>query len=145
MSNALVSAIYTRSQVASNYKTSIGGRQYFIKASKDENGNLTYPFVIFFILADKNDDYFNVASDSTQSLESVRCQFNIHSNTSSSANEVTTIAEYLKTHYDYCSLSVTGNNSMVMRRTNIYGPFWMNDTEEWIYSIEYSVELQKTS
>lgn len=137
--NALAAAIYSRSQVASDYKTSIGGRQYFVKNDADP---IIYPFVVLMPLSEMAEYYFDSKNTSTSNFEEVECSFNIHSNNQSSS-EAGTILGYLKTHYDDINLSVSGWDSVVMERQGVVGPLWNEETTEWIYSVEYKIILQK--
>lgn len=138
--NELATAIYNRSQVAGNYKTSINGRQYFVKAPSAP----TYPFVVFFTLSENPDFYLNAQSTTASNFEIVECVFNIHSNDVGSSSQAGTILTYLKAHYDNCALTVSGWNNISMERDNVLGPFWNEETQEWIYSVSYQIILQKS-
>ncbi|MHB8871225.1 MAG: hypothetical protein ACYC5G_02075 [Candidatus Doudnabacteria bacterium] len=138
--NELTTAIYTRSQVSSNFKTSIGGRFYFVKAADAA----TYPYVVYFILSDKPEYYLNSQSTNASNFENFRIVFNVHSNIVSSSSEAGTILGYLKTHFDDCDLTVTGWNDIKIERRNTIGPFWDQTIGEWIYSVEYEIILQKS-
>lgn len=136
--NALTTAIYNRSQIASNYKTSIGGRQYSFKAQ-----SAIYPYVVFLILNEKPEFLLGANTITSSNFENIHCIFNIHSNNVGSSNEVGTILENLKTHYDDCTLTISGYNNIVMERTNVLGPYWSEEPPEWVIQVEYKLILQK--
>jgi len=138
--NAIATAIQTRGTASSNFNTSIGGRLYFVKAPQIP----VFPFVKYFIVNHSLDQYFNAVNDSTQVIDDITCQFNIHSNTIGSSSEAGTILIYLRSQFDNCSLSITGYNSHKMRLTNIFGPFWIEEDESWTYALEYYVTIQKS-
>ena len=85
--NVIATAIQTRRTASSNFNTSIGGRLYFVKAPQTP----VFPFVKYFIFNHSLDQYFNAANDSTQVIDDLTCQFNIHSNTINSSSEAGTI------------------------------------------------------
>ena len=138
--NSLAAAIKTKGSVAGNFNTSINGRLYFVKAPQ----NPTYPFVIFRIIYHSEDYLFDAPSDSKQGIEDVLIQFNIHSNTKDSTSECGTILGYLQTQFDFAALTISGYNSPKMKRKRKYGPFWIQEDENWVYAQEYGLELQKS-
>jgi hypothetical protein len=138
--NAIATAIYNRSQVASDFKTAIGTRFYFVKSAD----TIVYPYVVYFPLQEKPEYYLNAQSTNASNFEKIKLAFNIHSNTINSSSEVGTILEYLKTHFDNCDLTVTGWNDIKMERYNVLGPFWDNVVKEWTYQVEYEIILQKS-
>lgn len=137
----LKTAIYSRGTASSSLNTSISGRFYYYKPNVQPP---TYPFVVFFVVSHPINYYFGASDDSTESLDNVTIQFNVHSNKKNSSTEVNTISGYLTSQFDFCQLSVTGYNSHKMVKTNIYGPFWLQESEEWVSSIEYKITLQKS-
>ena len=100
----LSTAIYNKIS-GSAFSTSIGGRLYKTRAPQ----NPTFPYVIYDIISDVPRDTF------TERLEDVIIQFTIFS-TSSGTTEIEDIFTNLKTLYDYCSLSITGNTHLTMER-----------------------------
>jgi len=138
--NALSTAIYSRSQVASNFKTAIADRFYFVKAADAA----VYPYVVYFFIHDKPDYYLNAQSTNASNFEIVKVAFNIHSNIINSSSEAGTILEYLKSHFDNCDITVTGWNDIKVERYNVLGPFWDNVVKEWTYQVEYEIILQKS-
>ena len=136
--NALAISVYSRSQVASNFKTSVGGRFYLFKAPD----SATYPYVTYNILTDSPDYYLNAKQTSGHNFEYFTISMNIHSNLDS-AVESGTILEYLKTHFDDYEISITGWTIKQFERSKVLGPFWNDEIKEWIYSISYDIILQK--
>lgn len=138
MSNALATAIYSRSQIAGDFKTSIGGRFYLFKTP----GVAVYPYVTYSILTDSPDYYLDSKTTSSHNFEYVDISMNIHSNLGSSS-EAGTILEYLKTHFDDYEISITGWTTKQFERSKVLGPFWNDEIQEWIYSVTYNIILQK--
>ena len=138
--NSISTAIYSRGTASSNFNTSIGSRLYFVKAPQ----NPVFPYVRYFLFNHSYDCFFNSVSDQTQAIDDITCQFNIHSNTINSSSEAGTILGYLITQFNNYKLSITGYNSHRMGLKNIFGPFWIEEDESWVYSIEFGVVIQKS-
>lgn len=138
---ALATALYTRSQVAGSFKTSIGDRFYLSKTPQSP----TYPHVVYHILNADPEYYMGSQSISSHNFEEIMISMNIHSKPANeSSSEAGDILGYLKTQFDDCDLTVSGWNDIEMERTNVLGPFWNDEILEWVYSIEYRITLQKS-
>lgn len=137
--NSFATALYTRSQVSSNFKTSVNGRFYLSKTPQPP----TYPYVVYHILSESPEYYLSSPTISSHNFENINVSMNIHSS-SGSASEALTILDYLKTHFDDCDLTVSGWNDIRVERTNVLGPFYDDQIPEWIVSVEYNVTLQKS-
>lgn len=137
--NALATALYTRSQVAGNFKTSINGKFYLSKTPQ----SVAYPYVVYHILSERPEYYLFSKTISSHNFENINISMNIHSN-SDSASEALTILDYLKTHFDDCDLTVSGWNDIKIERTDVLGPFYDDQIPEWIISVSYNVILQKS-
>ena len=136
--NALITGVYNRSQVVGDFKTSIGGRFYFTKAPQSP----TYPYVVFHLI-DNTHNSTLAETNNSDGFQEVLCQFNIYSQ-SPSVSEAGTILGYLLTHYDNQTLTVSGYQNVDLDKNNrvIFGPFWNDDEEEWIYVVEYQLLMQ---
>lgn len=137
--NAFATGLYNRSQVNSNFKTSVNGRFYLAKTPQPP----VYPYVVYHILNENPDYYLASPSISSHNFENINVSMNIHSS-SASASEALTILDYLKTHFDDCDLTVSGWNDIKVERENVLGPFYDDQIPEWIVSVEYSILLQKS-
>ena len=138
--NAISTGIYTKGIAAGNFNTSIGGRLYFVKAPQ----NPTYPFVVFFLFNHNIECFYNNVSDSTEAIDDITCQFNIHSNNINSSSEAGTILGYLLTQFNNTRLTISGYRVHRMEVKNIYGPFWIEEDENWVYSVEFNFVIQKS-
>jgi len=137
-STALATGIYSYSQVASAFKTAIGGRVYQVRAPQTP----TYPFVIFFFVSDVPDYYFTAPSDNKQVIFNVQFQFNVYSK-STSVGEVNTIADALVDRFDFASLTVSGYNVFKLERTAKYPPVWIEEIQGFVSSVVYNIQMKK--
>jgi len=80
-------------------------------------------------------------TDTANPVEEVIVQFNIHSDTAG-ATEITTLYNYLTACYDWCNLSVTGYNHLMMERTNSI--LFLDDNNRWQYTVNYKILLEKS-
>lgn len=103
----LTKAIYTK-KAGSALNTYIGGRFYEDEAPDDT----TYPYVVYSVVSAYTDNTFG------GKYEDVMIQFSIYS-TANGTTEIKTAYGYLKSLYDECALTVTGETMVWMRRTNL--------------------------
>jgi hypothetical protein len=103
----LLTAIMTKT-TGSALSIDVGGRIYLDQAPD----NSTFPYVVFFIVSDVPEKTFS------EDFENVLIQFSLFS-ASSGATEITTIYTDLKSLFDECSLSITGNTLVWMKRANL--------------------------
>jgi len=132
----LSTAIFSKISGSAFY-TSIGGRLYKHRAPQ----NPTWPYAVYFIISDVPRDTF------TDSLEEVLVQFSIFSQTSGST-EIEDIVTNLKTLYDDCTLSITGNTHLLMVRENSSLTSGEADVttgsgEYWQADLDYTVMMKK--
>ena len=131
--NEIRIAIYTKSQLTSTFKTSIGGRFYWDKAPQTP----TYPFVVAHLIVDDPSHTFS------EHFEDVRIQFNIYSK-STSASECGTIYSYLKTLLENPTLTVTDYRCVKIDRLTGHS-FWDEIKEQYIYVVDYNFLLEKST
>jgi hypothetical protein len=94
------------------------------------------PYIVFY------DNPGNPNYTFTEVEEERTIQFNILSDSSSSV-EINGIYDKLIAAFDYCTLSVTGYNFIVMERTlNHLMP--LPEENCWQYSVQYRIRIQKT-
>jgi len=91
------------------------------------------PYIVYHKISGRPDYTF------TEDMENVLIQFNIYDSNSSSAT-INDIYTKLTALYDYCSLTVTGWNSIYMKREldNL-----TRENDIWNYFIQYRLEIQK--
>lgn len=135
---ALSSAIFAKCAVGTALHSSIGGR--LCKGRAPEAAE--YPYVVFSLVSDVPADTFK------SNLEDVNIQFSIFSSASSSG-EAEDIFTNLKALYDDCSLTISGNTLIWMKRENAQlmpeehtVPGGLQDV--WHYAVDYSVMMEKT-
>jgi hypothetical protein len=134
---ALSTAIYSKASASGAFWTKIGGRFYKVVAP----ATATFPYVVFKMISDDTDNTFR------EELEDVTYQFSIFSADSSSL-QVEEIYDLLKSVFDKCSLSITGNTHIHMlrnhseliadERNNPNGSGWV-----WHYAVDYNIIMQK--
>jgi hypothetical protein len=88
--------------------TSVGSRIYLDRAPD----RTVYPYIVFMIVSDNQNNTF------TDLMEDIILQFSIFSN-SLSVTEIGTIYDNLKTLFDRCTLTITGNTFYSMERSNL--------------------------
>jgi len=131
--NEIRIAIYTKSQLTSTFKTSIGGRFYWDKAPQTP----TYPFVVAHEIVSDYDYTFS------EQFENVRIQFNIYSK-STSVSECGTIYNNLKSLFDWSTLTVTDYRCVKIERLTGHS-FWDEIKEQYIYVVDYNFLLEKST
>ncbi|MFA7287310.1 MAG: hypothetical protein WC055_00375 [Melioribacteraceae bacterium] len=134
----LATGVYNYSQVASNFKTSINGRVYQVRAPQ----NPTYPFVIFFFPVDTITHFMNEQAVAANAVLNISLQFNIYSQ-NQSTSEINTIDGYLTDRFDFANLTVSGYYCFDLYRTHKIPPMWVEDIQGYISSVIYQVQLQK--
>lgn len=135
--NELATAIYNKSQEPSTFKTLTGGRLSWDKNIQVSQGEVPdYPYVVCHEITD---DYWATFNEDFQE---VRIQMNIYSN-SASLIEVGNIYNALIDHFDWCILTVSDYRHLKMQRL-FKKRFWDQEKNEYIITVDYSVQLQKT-
>ena len=86
----------------------IGGRLFLDRAPEGAE----FPYVVFSIVADTPDNTF------TDALDDVLIQFSLYS-TSSSATEMTTMYNDLKSLFDDCTFTLSPGTLLSMERVNL--------------------------
>lgn len=135
---SLSASVFSKCAVGTALHSSIGGRLYKGRAPEAAE----YPYVVFSLVSDVPADTFK------SNLEDVNIQFSIFSSASSSG-EVEDIFNNLKALYDDCSLTISGNTLIWMKRENAQlmpeehtVPGGLQDV--WHYAVDYSVMMEKT-
>lgn len=92
-----------------------------------------YPYIVYHKISGVPDYTY------TEDMENMLIQFNIFDDNSSSTT-INDIYKKLKALYDYCSLTVSGWNSIYMRREldNL-----TKENDIWNYFLQYRLEIQK--
>jgi len=92
-----------------------------------------YPYIVYHKISGVPDHTY------TEDMENVIIQFNIFDNNNSSTT-INDIYTKLTALYDWCSLTVTGWNSIYMKREidNL-----TKDNGVWNYFVQYRLEIQK--
>jgi hypothetical protein len=132
----LTTALYSKI-AGSDFSTSIGGRLYKSRAPQ----GVTWPFVVYYIISDMPRDTF------TERIEDVLIQFSIFSS-ASGTTEIEDIFTNLKTLFDYCSLTITGNTHLLMERANASLTSGELDVSEgggqyYQYTVDYNIMMKK--
>jgi hypothetical protein len=133
---ALTTALFAKCTVGSALHTSIGGRLY---KGRGPDG-ATYPYAVYLLVSDVPDPTF------AEQLEEVLVQFSLFSKASSSG-EVEDCFTNLKALYDDCSLTISGETLLWMRRRNATLMVEDHTTPDgtvavWHYAVEYSIMTQ---
>ena len=129
---ALSTAIYGK-LAGSALNTDIGGRLYKGRAPQSP----TFPYVVYMLISDVPDNTF------VERMEDVLMQFSLFSSASSSG-EVEDMYTHLKALYDDCSLTITGETFIWMKRQNAILMVEDYTTLEgnvsiWHYAVDYSI------
>ena len=111
----------------------IGTRLYKGRAP----ANATYPYIVYMTISDNPDYTFS------EDFEDVVIQFSIFSSTSSST-EAEDIYTDLKTLYDECTMSITGQTLVWMVRQNAILMVEDHTTKSgtiqaWHYAVDYRI------
>ena len=92
-----------------------------------------YPYIVYHKISGRPDYTFS------EDMENTLLQFNIYDSNSSSAT-VNDIFEKLKTCYDWCSLTVSGWDSIYMKREL---DDLTRENDIWRYLVQYRLEIQQ--
>jgi len=133
--NNLLTAIMTKIS-GSALSADVGGRIYLDQAEQ----GAALPYIVFFIVSDAPDNVFSKTG------EDVLIQFSIFSS-SESAVEIAAIHADMKALLDDCSLTITSNNLVWMKRGNLttmVEDFTTQDAAETVkhWSQEYEIITQ---
>jgi hypothetical protein len=131
----LTTAIYSKF-TGSTLASYIGNRMYKGQAP----AGVTYPYIVYSMVTDRPDVTFGTK------YEDVVIQFSLYSIASGTA-EIETMYTYLKTLYDECSLTITGETLICMKRSNAMFQVEEHTTPTgtamvWVYHVDYSVYVQ---
>lgn len=132
---ALSEAIYTKT-AGSALSTALGGRIYKGRAPDGTE----YPYAVYLLVSDVPDPTF------TESLENVLIQWSLFSSASSSG-EIEDLFTNLKTLFDDCSLTITGETLLWCQRAN--STLMVEDhttpdgtVDVWHYAVDYDLKIQ---
>jgi hypothetical protein len=133
----LIKAIYAKNS-GSALDAIINGRFYYGKAPEGTR----FPYVVFFRVAGHADWTFTEYHDNSL------IQFSVFSAESGSASEVSIISEAVRTLFDKCKLSVTGETFLYMWLSNITGPMEDDTVSQdgaeggWACHLDFDVKTQ---
>ena len=102
---------------------------YFSEAPQDA----VMPYAVYHKISGRPDYTY------TEDMENVLIQFNIYDDNSSSTT-INDIYKKLTALFDWCGLTVTGWNSIYMKREL---DMLTRENDVWNYMIEYRLEIQK--
>jgi len=117
--------------VHNNFYNSIGGRFYFERAPQKSK----HPFVVYYVIDQIYEFEF------IEDFERMILQFNIYSN-SNSSQETNTILGYMKTLFDWGSLSISNYTHLFMRR-DFARIEWFREERVWQCAVQYTLLAQK--
>jgi len=118
-------------QANNDFFNSIGGRFYYQEAPQET----TYPYCVYFLI---NTEYeFTFLTDFERAL----VLFNLYGDTNSS-EETGEIQEYLKTLFDWCSLTISGYTHLKMER-NFSDTSRFDADKVWQCVVQYTLLIQK--
>jgi hypothetical protein len=136
----LTTALYTHftrttgspTPVHNAFYNQISGRLY--KEVAPQNSLL--PYAVYHLISNVPDWNF------TNYFENARIQFDLVSKNTSSV-EVEDMFTNLKSLYDWCALTVTGNTFLYMRRDLARLTFDI-DFSTWVYNVDYLILMERT-
>lgn len=128
---ALSLALLARFKATPNNFYTITSGQLFKEVARS---TATKPYAVFHIISNTPDFTF------TSDYEKTRIQFDLYSDKHDSS-EIEDMYTYLKELYDWCSLSVSGNLFVYMKRLSAR---LGKDVEEdvWFYHVDYEVFIE---
>lgn len=134
----LTTAIFAKMTPATDLYNDIGGRLY--KGEAPEGAEL--PYGVFMVVSDVPE------YPGGKTIERVLTQFSFFSQISESSSEIEDILTHLRSLYDDCTLTITGNTQIYFIRGNLTQ---MRDeittvagtVGVWHYSQEYAVMMVK--
>ena len=132
---ALSQAIFTKT-TGSALSTALGGRIYKGRAPD----GTAYPYAVYLLVSDVPDPTF------TETLENVLIQWSLFSSASSSG-EIEDLFANLKTLFDDCSLTITGETLLWFQRANATLMIEDHTTPDgtvdvWHYAVDYDIKIQ---
>jgi len=124
--------------VHNDFYDDIGGRLFEGQAPEGAE----YPYAVMRLISDVPEDTFK------DSIEDVQIQFSLYSS-ASSTGEIHDMFTDLKKLFDDCSLTITSNSLIWMRRLQVNLMPEEHTTPEgtqkvWHYAVDYSIMMQKT-
>jgi hypothetical protein len=133
----LVKAIYEKN-TGSALDALIDGKIFYGKAP----ASTRFPFVVFSRVAGSNDWTF------TETFDNPLIQFSVFSADSESSMEAAGIADAVRTLYDKCKLSITGETFLYMWLSNVVGPMDDDSISQdgadggWSCHLDFDVKTQ---
>ena len=137
---ALRNAIYAKC-AGSSLDALINGQIFYGKVP----AGTRYPYVVFFRVTGSQEWTF------TENFDSPLVQFSVFSATATSSDEAHEIADAIKSLYDECSLSVTGETFLYMWLVNVIGPIDDDSISQdgadggWACHLDFEVKTQVAS
>lgn len=135
----LFTAIYSKGIAAgSSFKTAISGRLYLHEAPQ----NTKWPYAIYSLVNDSHDWSFKT------DYEYATVDFNLYSDSTGGATEITGLYEKLKELYDDCNLTVSNHTFLKMRRENAWLtklPDIIPNKTIWQYTVQYEILIRKST
>ena len=128
-------AIYTLYKTANDFRTAMTGGLWYVEAKPNND----FPYCTFSILSGKPMYYFS--NSNPDEGEDILVQFSIFDKSASSAN-IELYSNYLKSLFDWCSLTITDYTLMEVRRTGEFPPFKKDDV--WQATVTYRIKIDKT-
>jgi hypothetical protein len=133
-------AVYTKLNTApySSFYNAISGRMYLHEAPQ----NTKWPYAVYSLVNDDHDWNFTV------DYEYATVDFNLYSDSTAGATEITTMYEKLKELYDDSSFTVSGHTLLKMRRENAWLtklPDIIPNKTIWRYTVQYECLLRKST
>ena len=110
--------------------TNVGGRFYLTEAPQ----NTTFPYIVYYVEGNDYDYQF------VEDFEDFIIQFNIFDDDVSSASNIGTYFENLKSLFDWSTPTIAGYT--VVRFVRQFATL-ARDDEVWQYTIQYQVLLEK--
>lgn len=133
----LMTAIYNKFNATNDLNTAINGRMYYKRAPDKKE----FPYIVFDIISDVPEWTF------TDNYENAMIQFDIFVIAGVVSGQIEDIYANLKSLYDDCSLSITGNTFLYMWRQNLVTTIEEYTTnigtsiiEHW--SIDYEIKME---
>ena len=133
----LTTAIFSKMS-GSSFSTAIGGRLY--KGAAPDGAEM--PYAVYGLISDVPDNVFSTHG------EEARFQFDLFSSASGST-EIEDIYTYLKALYDDCSLTITSQTHICMKRElailTVEDYTTPAGTQKvWHYSVDYEIRTEFT-
>ena len=126
--------IKTLFDTTNDFSTAMSGGLWFNESKADND----YPYCVYSFLGDK--PMFTFGETNPEEGEDISCSFTIYDNSSSAIN-INTYESYLRSLFDWASISVTDYTLMEMRRDNTVPAFKINDI--WQTTATYKIKIDK--